>query len=246
MWSSNERSLSIVTPSTRILLINGTLAPVTMMPADWSILTTCWRFPVTSASVFVGFSSWSFRICQVVTASAHAERFRKLFGALVIAVYSWISSAYWWYRISNDLINESTGFVKIVNSNGPRTEPHRNCWRTTTSYRYKLRSTSKLRVQPLCRRNPIVPWSGGGVVDGRECRKRRWCQAIATPMTLWWSVVDNRSLTTLVIAVINVWNGSLWIATCYNTAARGATVWNRSAQLFLPLATQFAIHVDYT
>ena len=29
-------------------------------PANWSILVTCWRIPITSASVFVGFSSMSF------------------------------------------------------------------------------------------------------------------------------------------------------------------------------------------
>ena len=85
MWSSNDRWQSSITPSTRSFEMNGTPTSNTGMPPDLSSYVTCCLVPVMSASVLVRLNSWSFLMCQPVTASVQAD--------ITARIKNWVT---WW------------------------------------------------------------------------------------------------------------------------------------------------------
>ena len=62
-------------------------------------------------------------MCQPVTASAQSESVARSDGnSDLMAVYTCVSSANWWYDIPKVDISVPTGVVKIENRSGPRTD----------------------------------------------------------------------------------------------------------------------------
>ena len=133
-----------------------------------------------------------------------------LSGALVIAVYSWVLSAYWWYCIPNDLTNEPTGVVKMENSNGPRTEA---CGTPVVIVIVEERRPS---INTNCDRTARYELSHCRIVSSKlnsfleRSRSRWWSRVLNAALFssdsntdgVLLSVVDSRSLMTLVIAVL--------------------------------------------